>query len=138
MPIIESKFTPSKKNYAINWESFKIESNQELAPDNFYVFATVEAVWVTKKKGISYISKGSLFSNFYMLPANHLFGIKEFKENFDSRYGGDHICVWDGEIMTTKSPIPLKEMIEYSETLNPIIEDLPNVPQGYDGWYRLG
>lgn len=137
MPIINERFVPSKKNYAINWDSFTITDNRELTPGNFVVSAFADAIWATKKKGVSYISKGVLHSTFYMLPFNHNFGIKEFCEKFDSRYGGDHVCVWDGEIMTTKSPIPLQKMVEYSQILDPVIENLPNVPQGYEGWYRL-
>jgi len=136
MPIIEERFIPSKKNYAIDWNTFKITAHNQENPNTSYISVVVDAAWVTKKKGISYISKGTLHNSF-RTSQPHDFTIKDFCEKFDSRYGGDHICVWDGEIMTTKSPIPLQEMVEYSKILDPILEDLPNVPQGYSGWCRL-
>lgn len=123
MPIIEERFIPSKKNYAINWDSFK------KIRDNSY---SVDAIWAFKKKGELYVSSGRITT----YDINEL-TIEDFKESFDSRYGGSPTCTWDGVYMTTQQTIPLDEMVELSKTLDPILANLPEIPDGYDGWYRL-
>lgn len=123
MPIQLDRFVPSKKNYAINWDSFG-----EIR-ENFY---SVDAIWAFKRKGEMFVSSGRITT----YNRNEL-TIEEFQESFDNRYGGSPTCTWDGVYMTTQQTIPLDEMVELSKTLNPILANLPEVPEGYDGWYRL-
>lgn len=125
MPIQLDRFVPSKKNYAINWDTLR-----EL-PDNFYA---VDALWVFKKKGEMFISSGILlFCNSQIDEMT----VERFMEQFDGRQGGRPECTWDGTYMTTQSPLPLSQMIELSEKLEPVLKNLPDIPQNYEGWYRL-
>lgn len=123
MPIVRERFIPSKKNYAIKWDSFR------KIRDNLYF---VEAIWAFKKKGELYVSSGSLSS----YNSDEL-TVEQFQENFDNRYGGGAACTWDGTYMTTQQTLALSEMVEYSKILDPILANIPEIPEGYDGWYRL-
>lgn len=123
MPIVEERFVPSKKNYAIKWDSLR------KLRDCLYV---VDAIWAFKKKGELHVSLGGL-----TMYSDDDLTIEQIKERFDNRYGGSPTCTWDGVYMTTQQTIPLDEMVELSKTLDPILANLPEIPDGYDGWYRL-
>ena len=127
MPIQLDRFVPSKKNYAIKWDTLR-ELRQDL-----YV---VDALWAFKKKGEMFISSG-LLSLYDLRIGENEMTVEHFMEYFDGRHGGSAECTWDGTYMTTQSPLPLSQMIELSEQLDPILNKLPDIPQNHEGWYRL-
>lgn len=114
MPFQKTAYKKSKTLYALAPESF----------DN----GTVDAVWTVTKSGKTTITWGSVT----------VYGAADYKdllELYQTTSGGYAQAKWDGEYMATVYPTPLAEMNELADDLDPMLNDLPNVPEGYDGWY---
>ena len=135
MAIEESHYIASKTIYAINWDTFKITEHDREGYKS--ASAAVDAVWTVRKHGEVQISKGTLHHSFAInrTPAEFP-SMENFIENFDTRYGGTAVARWDGDYMWAPDTT-LADMNALAAELDPMLENIPNVPEGYSGWYRL-
>ena len=114
-------YAPSKTPYAIDWSRFESDSKG---------WARVPAIWVTRKDGVTRISEGHLQD---LGPK----AVDEFIERLDGRYGGRCDSRWDGYSLWTFEPASPDEVAEISDRLDAILESLPEIPEGYDGWWTI-
>lgn len=121
-----SNLAPSQRPYAIHVPSFELE-----APGR----ATVEVVWLGRKKGRTTITAGSL----YLFSFQHLFvSLADALEHADMRYGGTWMHQWDGHNLLVEPTHPLAPAAHTAtaERLDAILSSLPSLPTGqWDGWY---
>lgn len=92
----------------------------------------VRAVWFRRKDR----KTSACFGTLWDYPRKDIANTLEFLENFtDGRYGGNCIARWDG---TTYWGEGEPEAIEhYLGLLKPMLEEYPDAPEGYDGWWRF-
>ncbi len=127
------KLTLSKTCYAIDLGSLTIDGWG----------ASVNAVWFRRKDRKTAACLGSLSENLQLLtPAlAHWLGQTpssgvEFAELFrDGRYGGRCEARWDGE--TYWGDGHPEKQAEYLAVLRPMLENYPDIPDGFDGWWRF-
>jgi hypothetical protein len=118
--IARIKYAPSRTPYALDLSSFAVDKRG---------WASVVAVWVTRKQGRTRVSSGQLRG----FRDSTLTG---FMVNFDGRYGGDCKARWDGESLWAPDLSPAEHAAEAAR-LDVILRGLPEVPDGYDGWYTI-
>lgn len=115
------KFSFSEYFYAIDWSTFWVNDNNN---------AIVDAIWFKKTKGEVAVCSGTL-SNYDTLNKDDF--IAGFKYG---RYGGATRYKWNGTEMWSHDNNFL-DMIKAHEKLDPILENFPNIPHGYQGWYCI-
>lgn len=89
------QFATSKKPYAIDWDSFEVDTKEIARSDGSKIdFSTVQvnAVWVGRKDGRTYVSAGQLWGSEAVSSMTR----DEFMANFDPRYGGRVEARWNG------------------------------------------
>lgn len=129
------RFAASKKPYAIDWDSFEVDTKEITRSDGSKIdFSTVQvnAVWVGRKDGRTYVSAGQLWDSEAVSSMTR----DEFMANFDPRYGGRVEARWNGHDLWAPGA-SFDEVVEWRNELEPVLDGLPEVPQGYDGWYSL-
>ena len=118
--IAKTTSAPSKKPYALDLSSFRLDSHGK---------STVDSIWVGRKHGETYVCIGHLWGYGHKT-------LDEFMANFDSRYGGQPEARWDGDSVWAPEK-SYAEVAGYVAQLDPILNALPAVPAGYDGWYSI-
>lgn len=134
MSLVLSHYVKSKTLYALDRSTFEVirrPSSQEGHPGAMSM--TVEAIWTASKKGKIQVCYGQLH-NFVTNDKPDTY--EYFLEDIASNYGGTPFCRWDGEYMWAPNT-PLRTMIEWSDDLDPVLNNLPEVPAGFEGWYAL-
>lgn len=148
MPIVSTSYVKSKNLYALDLNTFEIRKREAVYNGTvlgYSFWATVDAIWTKTTKGHTSVTKGSLHHSFPQyrneagqpdFPAEEA-SLEGFMDHFDSRYGGQPEARWDGEILWTPAPTPLKAMVDFAGDLDPILQSVPHVPPGFTGWYLL-
>jgi hypothetical protein len=135
MPIVPaSSFAPSKKPYAIDLNSFQATNKSYARSDGTtypYTTASIDAVWVGRKNGLTYVTSGHLSTG-----GSGCATLREFLDNFDPRYGGQAEARWDGTSMWAPEMAWVDTVAEQAR-LDIILKNLDAVPPGFDGWYQL-
>ena len=114
------EYAPSKRPYALDLGSVALDERGK---------STVKAVWVTRKDGKTRVSEGFLWG----------FGhptLDAFLSDFDARYGGDCRARWDGTTLWAPDYTP-EEHAKVATRLNLAWANLPEVPDGFTGWYSI-
>lgn len=139
MSIVETTFAPSKKPYAIDWSTFETRESVSRFADGREVahhIPRVRALWVGRKHGTTYVSEGWLVGR--LLDRDQSATIGSFMTNFDPRYGGDCEARWNGhDLWTQTQKWTIDWVVAQSKRLDEVLQNLPALPAGYDGWYRL-
>jgi len=122
------KFYNSRTNYAFKPDAFVLKEQIRSDGSSFWR-GTVKAVWFNRK-GAACI--GFLWDYQSKKPEDVYAFIRA---HTDGRYGGDTRGRWNGRGFWGN--VTLAEQQEYLAVLKPMYRDKPNVPLGYEGWYRF-
>lgn len=121
--IREEKFVMSRRPFAVDLSTFRVDEHG---------FSRVNAVWFRRRRGVTVSCIGTLWGS--LIPAPQT--VHEFLERHtDGRYGGDTVGRWDGTgYWGVEDP---DEMAAHLAVLRPMLDNYPNVPVGYDGWWTF-
>ncbi|MGW7617364.1 hypothetical protein ACWGLG_16160 [Streptomyces antimycoticus] len=128
--IREDKFLISRRPYAVDLSSIR---RSERDPDKTWAWYVVDAVWFRGRKAEPVACIGTLRTIIDdPAPAD----ARDFLERYtDGRYGGDCHGRWDGE--SYWGNVPLEQQERHLAVLRPMLANYPNLPDGYDGWWRF-
>lgn len=134
MPLTQMPYPhPSKRPYAIDPATFRTDMPG--------LRKVVDAIWLGRKNGATTVSEGvlSLWWSHRDGRSNGTETLAEAVDNVDPRYGGDAMVRWDGTHLwvNPRQPLTPTEQSVVIARLDSILQTLPNLPSGYDGWYRL-
>jgi hypothetical protein len=131
--IHEKDFKISRRPYAVDMESLRIgEHESKAAPGTYFYPGRITAVWFRRSKGVLKACIGELWDLQDVRPID---GWAFLAAHRDGRYGGDCEGRWDG---TGYWGSELPEVRDaHLEILRPMLENYPQVPPGYDGWWRF-
>jgi hypothetical protein len=120
--IREERFVQSHRPYAVDLGSLTTDGRSH---------ATLDAVWFRRRAGRAVACIGKLWDVQRPLPTD----AEQFlKQHDDGRYGGDCEARWDGERFWSSSQNP-ETVGRYLALLGPMLENHPDVPPGYTGWF---
>lgn len=138
------KFVISKKPYAIDRDSFEVNlASTSGASDPQLVMwkYKIQAIWFRKRSnGRLAAFSGTLSSLSTNRNGGTEWSLEDFIAKFDeARYGGDPWGCWDGKgawwSKTAADDYELQQ--ELLSEYKSMLENYPNIPDGYDGWYQL-
>ena len=129
--IRETAFRISRRPYAVDMASLRIEEREGYKGRAYYA-GTVRAVWFRRRHGITMACTGILWDTQDNCPAD---AAAFLTAHTDGRYGGDCKGRWDGtRYWGAQEP----DVIErHLDLLRPMLEHFPEVPPGFDGWWRF-
>ena len=134
--IRETKFLISRRPYAIDLNSLRVGEPTE----GGHYWAMVSAVWFRRhskgygddRRVITVACTGTLRSLQDDKPADAAAFLAAYT---DGRYGGDCEGRWDGVgYWGAQKPF---EIELHLALLEPMLANYPEVPPGYDGWWRF-
>jgi hypothetical protein len=140
--IREDRFLISRKPFAVDLNSLlsgeQTVRNEGTDHEHYLYSGRIDAVWFRRKQGTTYACLGSL-----KLWSHNLRSRIEDTEDpaqvlsadLDSRYGGDCYGRWDGE-RYWGSQKPMEQALHLT-LLEPMLANFPDIPKGYDGWWRF-
>jgi hypothetical protein len=132
----EEKFVMSHKPFAVDLATFR---DGELYDHGgrFSVHAKIDAVWYRRKDGETRACVGvlGLWSQNLKEPVDPLDPVAVLSADLDSRYGGDCWARWDGTgYWGAERP---ETVAQQMALLRPMLENFPEIPDGYDGWWTF-
>lgn len=134
--IREATFVQSHRPYAVDLASFQIVGSLDYQTGTWHR-CRVEAVWFRRRQGVTVACVGELHTIQQPQPA----GAAEFLTRYDDgRHGGDCKGRWDGTgYWGAQEPDVIARYLELLRPMleNHVREDRPQVPDGYDGWWRF-
>lgn len=118
----ETRHVMSHRPYAVDLSSLRVDHSR----------ARLDAVWFRRRHGVTAACIGHLWD--YQRPAPK--DAAEFLERHDDgRYGGNCEGRWDGaRYWGAQEPAVIEAHLAL---LRPMLADLPNVPDSYDGWWTF-
>jgi hypothetical protein len=133
--IREDRFLISRKSFAIDLNT--IHGEQHERGDRITFNGTADAVWYRRQNGITRACIGTLGLWSHYLP-RHL-NLDDphdiLTADLDGRYGGDCHGRWDGQrYWGAQEPAVIEQHLAL---LRPMLTNYPNIPAGYDGWWRF-
>lgn len=136
--IREDKFLISRRPYAVNLESLRVQHSpsEEYAPGKWSAEiwrCEIEAVWFRRRSGVTVACWGYLWDYQDIEPAD---GEAFLQHHDDGRYGGTTIGRWDGSGYWGNQ-VTLDEQNAQLAVLRPMLENFPEVPPGHSGWWRF-
>lgn len=128
--IRETRFLISRRPYAVDLTTLR--GRVEETSERSYYQGRINAVWFRRRQGVTVACVGTLWDFQAAAPA----GAVEFLERHtDGRHGGDCDGRWDGErYWGAQEPGVIEQHLEL---LRPMLANYPNIPDGYDGWWRF-
>jgi len=128
--IRENKFVLSRKPYAVDLSSLKAGEDM----------ATVVAVWFRRRRPRSAPSVGPVtvacIGQLWDIQRPRPATAAEFLDRLtDGRYGGTCWARWDGSSLWTTATLEVAERA--LGVLRPMLANYPEIPPGYDGWWRF-
>lgn len=140
--IREEKFLISRAPYAVDLDSLSVVMNYgakhvaggwvEDRTKQFYR-CTISAAWFRRKSGVLSAHVGTLHGVRTTEPAGCIEVLSRFT---DGRYGGDCKARWDGDSLWAPEST-WEQMREYEAFLRPMLENFPEAPAGFDGWWTF-
>jgi hypothetical protein len=126
--IREDRFLISHRPYAIDLDSLRVGDPSQSGCH----WAMVNAVWFRRRQGVTVACIGTLRDLQDAAPKD---AAEFLARHDDGRYGGDCNGRWDGEhYWGAQKPDVIEEHLAL---LRPMLANYPNVPAGYDGWWRF-
>lgn len=121
--IHEEKFVMSHRSFAVNLSTLRTDK---------LGFCRVDAVWFRRRKGVTVACIGTLSELMSPAPEN----AHEFLERHtDGRHGGHAVGRWDGKgYWGVENP---EGMAAHLAVLRPMLDNFPQIPPGYDGWWTF-
>lgn len=118
----ETSHVMSHRPFAVDLSSLRVNGH----------WARVSAVWFRRSNGVTKACIGNLRT--IQEPVST--AAVEFLERYDDgRYGGDCEGRWDGKrYWGAQEP---DVMARHLELLQPMLANCPDLPEGYDGWWRF-
>lgn len=127
----EDRFVMSRRPYAVDLSSLRTKEHKR--PDGTtYGHGRIGAVWFRRRSGVTAACVGHLWDYQDSVPKD----AAEFLERHtDGRHGGDCAGRWDGEnYWGSQKP---DTIAEHLGLLRPMLAAFPEIPDGYDGWWRF-
>lgn len=127
--IREEEFLISRAPYAVDLSS--------LAKETYYGTVrtshryTLKAAWFRRRNGVTVACLGFLNTRQDTETANAALVLERLT---DGRYGGDCKARWDGRSLWAPEA-NWDQMAEYEAFLRPMLENFPEVPPSFDGWW---
>lgn len=132
--IREPTFKISKRLYAVDLSSLQVitrESGSELTPRIHHV--RVAAMWFRRRRGATVACVGTLWDIQRDPPPADVY--EALARHEDGRYGGECEGRWDGEnYWGAQAPA---EIDRHLSLLRPMLDNYPDIPTGFDGWWRF-
>ena len=127
-------FKPSKRFYAVLLSSLYYYQSVLSPPDRQLFKITIDACWYRLKSGIISAHIGELWDFQYEIPEDH---VQFLSRHDDGRHGGecrsrltygDQFWSIEGDLKQQKMDL---------EFLSIMLAKYPNIPDGWDGWWRF-
>lgn len=133
----EDRLLISHRPYAVNLDSWAISHSPacEYVPGHWTAETwrgTMQAVWFRRRRGETVACIGQLWDTQRAEPRDAVHWLEQHE---DGRYGGDARGRWDGT--SYWGNVSLAEQEEHLAILRPMLENYPDVPPGYDGWWSF-
>ena len=129
--IREDRFLISRKPYAVDLTSLRISDPGERYDGSPTCTARIDAVWFRRRSGVTVACVGDLWDH-QTPPAD---AAQFLAQHDDGRYGGTCHGRWDGEnYWGAQRP---EEIEQHLALLRPMLDNYPDVPPSYDGWWRF-
>lgn len=128
------RFLISKPLYAVDLSSLRVKEHEreQRYGGGTYASASVTAVWFRRKGAVTAACTGRLWDYQDAVPAD---GTAFLLAHADGRYGGNCKGRWDGEkYWGAERP---EEIAAHLDLLRPMLESYPEIPPGFDGWWRF-
>lgn len=126
------RFLISKRPYAVDLSSLDARPDGERWDGTPMSTARLGAVWFRRKNGVTAACIGTLWDIQAPPPAD---AAEFLRRHDDGRHGGDCDGRWDGErYWGAQRPETIEQHLAI---LRPMLANYPDVPPGYDGWYRF-
>lgn len=133
--IRSDRFLISQRPYAVDLST--VTGDQHPRGERFAFSGSVDAVWFRRQSGSTRACIGTLGLWSHYLP--RLLDLDDphdiLSADLDGRYGGDCHGRWDGERYWGAQELGAME--QHLTLLRPMLDGYPELPSGYDGWWRF-
>lgn len=130
--IRETKFLISRRPYAVDLASLRVQGNDCMNGSRVYRCAA-DAVWFRRRSGQTVACTGTLWDFQGERPADTAQFLRQLT---DGRYGGRCAARWDGRSYWSEDG-NLEQQERHLAVLRPMLAAHPEIPEGYDGWWRF-
>jgi hypothetical protein len=133
--IREDHFLISRKPFAIDLAT--VTGSQQPRGDLTAFSGSANALWFRRKDGVTRACIGSLglWSHYLPAPLDLDDPHAILAADLDGRYGGDCHGRWDGT--SHWGNVTLEQQAQHLAILRPMLANNPEIPDGYDGWWRF-
>ncbi|GAA3417645.1 hypothetical protein [Streptosporangium vulgare] len=128
--IRETRFLISRRPYAVDLTSLR--GGLRETPRGSSYRGRIGAVWFRRRKGVTVACIGTLWDFQDTAPTS---AVEFLERHTDGRYGGDCDGRWDGErYWGAQEPAVIEQHLAL---LRPMLANYPNIPDGFDGWWKF-
>lgn len=129
--IREEKFVISHAPYAVKLDNLDRETYHDQVQVHYRY--SIEAAWFRRHGGITVACLGYLRTSKQEAFTE---AAPVLEHMTDGRYGGDCKARWDGNNLWAPEST-WEQMKTYEDFLRPMLENFPEVPAGFDGWWTF-
>lgn len=129
--IREDRFLISQRPYAVDLASLRGGMRPRQNGGEFYD-GRINAVWYRRRRGATVACIGTLWDLQDQRPVD---AVDFLRAHGDGRYGGNCDGRWDGSSYWGNST--LTDQARHLAILQPMLANYPEIPDGYDGWWRF-
>lgn len=127
------KFRITARPYAVDLSSLRVTARSRSESEQDLYSVALTAVWFRRRNGRTVACIGQLWD--YMRDPAPTTAVEALQRMDDGRYGGDCQGRWSGEgYWGAESP---DLVAEHLAILRPMLENFPDAPPGYDGWWTF-
>jgi hypothetical protein len=133
--IRDTRFLISRKAFAIDLAT--VAGEQHERGDRIAFSGNANALWFRRQNGVTRACIGSLGLWSHYLPERLDLADPNavLSADLDGRYGGDCHGRWDGT--SHWGNVTLEQQAQHLAILRPMLANNPEIPDGYDGWWRF-
>lgn len=135
--IRSDRFLISQKPFAVDLSTVTGEQQPRGDRDTYNFSGTANALWFRRKDGVTRACLGhlDLWSHFLSAPLDLDDAHAVLSADLDGRYGGTCHARWDGTRYWGAQEPHVQAL--HLTVLEPMLANYPNLPPGYDGWWRF-